>query len=120
MNINLNLVLTTGGTGFSKRDITPEATLDVIERQIPGFTEIIRAKSFEQNPRASFQEQLQAFAARVSLLICPAVRVLWLKHLRSLNRHWFTALKYLPEQLVSAAVTVIITIIIIRSLSRLY
>ena len=48
----LNLVLTTGGTGFSKRDITPEATLDVIERQIPGFTEIIRAKSFEQNPRA--------------------------------------------------------------------
>lgn len=49
---NFDLVVTTGGTGFSKRDITPEATMDVIERQIPGFTDIIRIKSFESNPRA--------------------------------------------------------------------
>lgn len=47
-----DLVVTTGGTGFSKRDITPEATMDVIERQIPGFTDVIRLKSFESNPRA--------------------------------------------------------------------
>ncbi|MEN1762087.1 MogA/MoaB family molybdenum cofactor biosynthesis protein [Anoxynatronum sibiricum] len=48
----LDLVFTTGGTGFSKRDITPEATQDVIERVIPGFTDLIRVKSFESNPRA--------------------------------------------------------------------
>ncbi|SMP49908.1 MogA/MoaB family molybdenum cofactor biosynthesis protein [Anoxynatronum buryatiense] len=49
---HLDLVFTTGGTGFSKRDITPEATQDVIERVIPGFTDLIRVKSFESNPRA--------------------------------------------------------------------
>ncbi|MDW7671161.1 MAG: MogA/MoaB family molybdenum cofactor biosynthesis protein [Bacillota bacterium] len=48
----LDLILTTGGTGFSPRDLTPEATLDVIERQIPGFTDLIRVKSFDKNPRA--------------------------------------------------------------------
>ena len=49
---HIDLILTTGGTGFSKRDVTPEATLDVIERQIPGFTEIIRVRSFELNHRS--------------------------------------------------------------------
>ena len=38
----LNLVLTTGGTGLSPRDVTPEATRDVTEREVPGFGEIMR------------------------------------------------------------------------------
>ncbi|MCL6589888.1 MAG: MogA/MoaB family molybdenum cofactor biosynthesis protein [Firmicutes bacterium] len=45
-------MLTTGGTGFSPRDITPEATLDVIERQIPGIPEAMRQKSQRSTPRA--------------------------------------------------------------------
>ncbi len=46
-NEGVNLLLTTGGTGFSPRDITPEATRRVIERETPGITEAIRAKSLK-------------------------------------------------------------------------
>jgi len=48
----LDLVLTTGGTGFSKRDVTPEATLEVIERRSPGIPEAMRSISFQITPRA--------------------------------------------------------------------
>ena len=45
------LVLTTGGTGFSPRDITPEATLAVIERRTPGIPEAMRAESLRITPK---------------------------------------------------------------------
>lgn len=48
----IDLILTTGGTGFSPRDITPEATLDVIDRQVPGIPEAMRAKSLQITSRA--------------------------------------------------------------------
>lgn len=48
----LDLILTTGGTGFSKRDVTPEATLEVIERRSPGIPEAMRSISFQITPRA--------------------------------------------------------------------
>lgn len=50
--INANVVLTTGGTGFSKRDITPEATSAVIEREAQGIAEAIRYYSLQITPRA--------------------------------------------------------------------
>ena len=46
-----NLVLTTGGTGFSRRDNAPEATLAVIERNVPGIAEAMRAESLKHTPR---------------------------------------------------------------------
>lgn len=49
---NCNLILTTGGTGFSQRDITPEATLCVAERNAPGIAEAIRAYSMTVTKRA--------------------------------------------------------------------
>ena len=49
---HLDLVVTTGGTGFSKRDVTPEATLDVIERRTPGIAEAMRSISLEITMRA--------------------------------------------------------------------
>ncbi|MDR2670060.1 MAG: MogA/MoaB family molybdenum cofactor biosynthesis protein [Desulfovibrio sp.] len=46
------LILTTGGTGFAPRDVTPEATLDAVERLCPGIPEVMRAVSFEKTRRA--------------------------------------------------------------------
>lgn len=45
------LILTTGGTGFSQRDVTPEATKAVIEREVPGISEAMRAKSNQITPK---------------------------------------------------------------------
>lgn len=47
-----DLVLTTGGTGLSPRDVTPDATLEVIEREIPGIAEAMRRSGFEKTRRA--------------------------------------------------------------------
>lgn len=51
-DLGLNLILTTGGTGFSKSDVTPEATLEVIEKSAPGIPEAMRAGSLRITPKA--------------------------------------------------------------------
>lgn len=48
----VDLILTTGGTGVSPRDVTPEATRSVIERELPGMTEAMRAESLKRTPHA--------------------------------------------------------------------
>lgn len=53
INQNVNLIFTTGGTGFAPRDITPEATSLVIERETPGLAEYLRYKSFQITPHAT-------------------------------------------------------------------
>ena len=52
-----DLILTTGGTGVSPRDVTPEATLRVVERVIPGIGELMRLKSLEKTPMASLSDR---------------------------------------------------------------
>lgn len=47
----VHLIITTGGTGFAPRDITPEATKEVVEREAPGIAEYMRQKSMEITPR---------------------------------------------------------------------
>ena len=49
---SLDLLFTTGGTGFAPRDVTPEATLAVVERQAPGLAEAMRAASLSVTPHA--------------------------------------------------------------------
>ena len=51
-DLKLDLILTTGGTGFSHRDVTPEATLAVIHRRAPGIPEAMRNLSLQITPRA--------------------------------------------------------------------
>jgi len=46
----VDLIITTGGTGVTKRDVTPEATKMVIEKELPGFSEIMRAESYKITP----------------------------------------------------------------------
>jgi len=49
---NVQVVLTTGGTGLGPRDVTPEATTAVCDRRVPGFAEILRSESYKQTPNA--------------------------------------------------------------------
>jgi len=52
LSVEARLVLTTGGTGLGPRDVTPEATMTVLERPAPGIAEAIRADSFAKTPHA--------------------------------------------------------------------
>lgn len=62
------LILTTGGTGIAARDITPEATRGVLDREIPGFGERMRAKGLEQTPLAPLSRAL-AGSRRKTLIV---------------------------------------------------
>jgi molybdopterin adenylyltransferase len=63
-----DLILTTGGTGVSQRDVTPEATMQVADRLIPGIGELMRLKSLEKTPMASLSRAVAAIRG-TSLII---------------------------------------------------
>ena len=67
------LVLTTGGTGFSMRDVTPEATLAVADRVAPGIAEAIRAYSLTITPRAMLSRAASAIRKQTLIVNLPAV-----------------------------------------------
>jgi len=67
----LPLIVTTGGTGPSTRDVTPEATRAVIEKELPGFGEIMRMKSFEKVPTAILTRALAGIAGRSLIVNLP-------------------------------------------------
>jgi molybdenum cofactor synthesis domain-containing protein len=66
-----DLVLTTGGTGLSPRDVTPEATLRVIERATPGISEAIRAESMRITPHAMLSRGVSGIAGRTLIVNLP-------------------------------------------------
>ena len=68
---NINLILTTGGTGFSKRDITPEATRHVIEREAPGIVEAIRAYSMTITKRAMLSRAVSGIRGNTLIVNLP-------------------------------------------------
>ena len=69
--LGIDLILTTGGTGFSPRDITPEATLDIIDRQVPGLPEAMRAKSMEITPRAMLSRAIAGIRKQTLIINLP-------------------------------------------------
>lgn len=66
-----DLVLTTGGTGLSPRDITPEATRAVLDREAPGIAERIRVTSLERFPRAALSRGLAGTRHRTLIVNLP-------------------------------------------------
>ena len=64
-----NVVLLTGGTGIGERDVTPEAIQSIATKELPGFGEVMRAKSFERFPHAILSRNMAVVIGH-SLIIC--------------------------------------------------
>lgn len=69
--LKVSLVLTTGGTGFSPRDITPEATMEVVERATPGIPEAMRAESMKITPRGCLSRSTAGIRGRTLIINLP-------------------------------------------------
>jgi len=67
----LDLILTTGGTGFAPRDVTPEATRAVIEREAPGLAEAMRADSLRKTPHAMLSRAVCGLRGRTLIVNLP-------------------------------------------------
>lgn len=67
----LNLIVTTGGTGFGPRDNTPEATQQVIEREAPGLAELMRAEGLRKTPMAALSRGLCGIAGSTLIVNLP-------------------------------------------------
>jgi len=70
-NRSIDLIITTGGTGFSKRDITPEATLAVSQRIAPGISEALRAFSLNITPNAMFSRGVSVIRGNTLIINLP-------------------------------------------------
>jgi len=68
---DVDVLLTTGGTGFAPRDVTPEATLAVIERQTPGLAEAMRAASLRITPHAMLSRGVAGIRKRTLIVNLP-------------------------------------------------
>ena len=70
-DLGIALVLTTGGTGFSPRDITPEATMEVVERLTPGIPEAMRAESMKITPKGCLSRSAAGIRKRTLIINLP-------------------------------------------------
>ena len=71
VDIGFELVFTTGGTGFTPDDVTPEATLAVIERAVPGYAEAMRAASLQHTPMAVLSRGVAGIAGGTLIINFP-------------------------------------------------
>jgi molybdopterin adenylyltransferase len=69
--MQVDLIVTTGGTGFSSRDITPEATLDIIDREARGLAELMRAESVKITPLASLSRAVCGIRKKTLIINLP-------------------------------------------------
>jgi molybdopterin adenylyltransferase len=69
--IGVDLIVTTGGTGLTTRDVTPEATLEVIDKRIPGFEEAMRAESIKITPHGMLSRAVSGLSGRTLIINLP-------------------------------------------------
>jgi len=69
--VGVQLCVTTGGTGFAVRDVTPEATKAVIERETPGIPEAMRAESLRITPRGCLSRETAGIRGKTLIVNCP-------------------------------------------------
>lgn len=69
--LKLDLIITTGGTGFSPRDVTPEATLSVVEKRAPGLAEAMRLESLKVTPMAMLSRAEAGIRGRSVIINLP-------------------------------------------------
>jgi molybdenum cofactor synthesis domain-containing protein len=80
---DVDVLLTTGGTGFAPRDVTPEATRQVIEREAPGLAEVMRAESLKATPHAMLSRAVAGIRGRVLIINLPGSPKAALENLRA-------------------------------------
>jgi molybdopterin adenylyltransferase len=68
---DVDVIMTTGGTGLSARDVTPEATLSVIDKEVPGFAEAMRLKSLEKTPMAILSRAVAGLRGKCLIINLP-------------------------------------------------
>jgi molybdopterin adenylyltransferase len=68
---DIDLIVTTGGTGLTPRDVTPEATAAVIEKEIPGMAELMRLEGMKKTPRAALSRALVGIRAKHLIINLP-------------------------------------------------
>ena len=68
---HVNLIVTTGGTGFGPRDNTPEATLSIIEREAPGLAEAMRSETLKQTPMAMISRGVSGIRSGTLIINLP-------------------------------------------------
>lgn len=66
-----DLILTTGGTGLGPRDVTPDVTLEIIDREVPGFAEAMRAESLKKTPNAMISRAVSGVAGKTLIINLP-------------------------------------------------
>jgi molybdopterin adenylyltransferase len=67
----VDVILTTGGTGLGHRDVTPEATLSIIDKEVPGIVEAMRAKSLEKTPMAMLSRAMAGLRGQCLIINLP-------------------------------------------------
>jgi molybdenum cofactor synthesis domain-containing protein len=68
---SVDIILTTGGTGLSERDVTPEATMSILDKVVPGFAEAMRAKTFNMTPMAMLSRAVVGIRGKCLIINLP-------------------------------------------------
>ena len=93
---HLDLILTTGGTGLSPRDVTPQATLQVLDYQVPGLAEAMRMASLDKTPHAMLSRAVAGVRGRTLIVNLPG-------SLRGVRENLAVILPALPHALAKLA-----------------